>query len=82
MKITSENTISKEHNVVVLVNKWLCILILLSGYSVTACAGIIVTFGGNLSNFNPGPFENTAEYSGSFMLDNSIVSSEPNNNFD
>jgi len=68
--------------VVVLLKKWLYILILLSGYSVTACAGVIVTFGGNLSNFNPGPFENTAEYSGSFMLDDSIAPTGPNNNFD
>jgi hypothetical protein len=46
-----------------------------------AQATVIVTFGGNLSNTNPGPFENTADYSGSFELDTTVTATGANNNY-
>ena len=46
-----------------------------------AQATVIVTFGGNLNNFNPGPFENTADYSGSFELDTTVTATGPNNDY-
>lgn len=49
--------------------------------AVSAQATVIVTFGGNLSNFNPGPFENTADYSGSFELDTTVTATGPNNSY-
>ncbi|PCI60398.1 MAG: hypothetical protein COB35_09105 [Gammaproteobacteria bacterium] len=57
------------------------LVVLVSSFVSMAHAGLIVTFSGNVNNFNPGPFENTADYSGSFTLDDTITPTGANNNF-
>lgn len=59
----------------------LALALLMSSFVNIAYAGIIVSFSGNLSNFNPGPFEKTADYFGSFTLDENIIPTGATNNF-